>query len=115
MGAAKGKGSDSGAEPFGRCRRTVDCYAADHMDHDRVWLECHVLFLWHSGLPVDRGAGRDRLCGHVVWLDGRPRARLGPCLAFRNNHVPHGAETHIKTAQGVKISVPKPYYKFIQL
>ena len=52
---------------------------------------------------LHRGAGCDRLCGHVVWLDGRPRARVGPCLALRNRHVPHGAETHIKTEQGVKI------------
>ena len=58
-----------------------------------------------------RGAGRDRLCGHVVWLDGRPRARVGPCLALRNSHVPHVAETHIKTAQDVKILVVTQEFK----
>src|SRR5512136_875787 len=52
VGAPKGKGSDSGAEPFGHRRRTVDCYTADPMDHDRVRLEGHVLFLWDFGPPV---------------------------------------------------------------
>jgi ACS family glucarate transporter-like MFS transporter len=60
---------------------------------------------------LHRGAGRDRLCGHVVWLDGRPRARVGPCLALRNSHVPHVAETHIKTAQDVKILVVTQEFK----
>ena len=50
---------------------------------------------------VAPGVTGDR--GHVVWLDGRPRARVGPCLALGNRHVAHGAEIHFKTGQGMKI------------
>jgi len=63
---------------------------------------------------LHRGAGRDRLCGYVVWLDGRPRARVGPCLALCNSHVPHVAETHIQPTQNLKRLVVTQKFKVLK-